>query len=156
MGLLDNVLATLSGVMAAGGQTQSGQSPLVGLLGSLGSGDQQQGHGLLAAAMGMVQQNGGLTGVLDKFRQNGMGQHADSWVNTGANMGVSADQVQQALGPSAIGQIASKLGISTGQAGSAMAQILPELINHLTPNGQVPENHQELLSKALAMLRGSS
>ena len=79
MGLLDNALATLSGVtMSASGPTQSGQSPLgVDFLSSLGSGDQQQPHGLLAAAMGLVQQNGGLTGVLDKFRQNGMAQHAD-------------------------------------------------------------------------------
>jgi uncharacterized protein YidB (DUF937 family) len=83
-----------------------------------------------------------------------MAQHADSWVSTGANVDISGDQLQQALGSSSIGNIASQLGMSNGQAGSAMAQILPELINQLTPNGQVPSDHSDLISKGLAMLTG--
>ncbi len=69
-------------------------------------------------------------------------------------MGISADQLQQVLGSPAIAQIASQLGLSNQQAGSAMAQLLPELVNHFTPQGQVPENHADLLSGALQLLRG--
>jgi uncharacterized protein YidB (DUF937 family) len=104
--------------------------------------------------MSMLQQHGGLTGVLDKFRENGMGQHADSWVGTGANMPISAEQVQQVFGESSISQVASQLGQSHGQASSALAQLLPQLIDHLTPQGQVPPDHEDLISKALGMLRG--
>ncbi len=157
MGLLDQLLAGLSGVPQATGQAQQpqpAQNPLSALLNNLGAGNQTQSTGLLGAAMAMVQQNGGLTGLLDKFRQSGMAQHADSWVGNGPNMNISADQVQQALGSSSIGQIASQLGISNGQASSAMARILPELVNHLTPNGQIPDNHNELIAKALSLLRG--
>ena len=89
-----------------------------------------------------------------RFRQSGMAPHADSWVSTGPNIGVSGDQLQQVFGASSIGNIAAQLGMSNGQASSAMAQILPELINQLTLDGQVPANHGDLISKGLAMLTG--
>jgi len=104
--------------------------------------------------MSLLQQNGGLPGVLDSFRQSGMAQHADSWVSTGPNVGISGDQLQQALGSSSIGNVASQLGLSHGQASSALAQILPELINQLTPSGQLPDNHSDLIAQGLAMLTG--
>ena len=69
-------------------------------------------------------------------------------------MGISGDQLQQVLGSSSIGNVASQLGMSHGQASSALAQILPELINQLTPSGQLPDNHADLLSQGLAMLTG--
>ena len=153
MGLLDGILGDVVGSALDSGATSGGQNPLGSLLGSLGGG-QAQGANLLSAAMSLLQQNGGLAGVLDSFRQNGMAQHADSWVSTGQNMGISADQLQQVLGSSSIGNIASQLGMSHGQAGSAMAQILPELINQLTPQGQLPSDHGDLISKGLSMLSG--
>jgi len=153
VGMIDGVLANLLGGMAGGAGPQSSQSSLASMLGSLGGGNQSQSASLLTAAMSMLQQNGGLSGVLDMFRQNGMGQHADSWVSTGANMPISGDQVQQVFGDQSMARAASQLGQSQGQAGSMMAQLLPELINHLTPQGQVPQNHQDLISKALGMLR---
>jgi uncharacterized protein YidB (DUF937 family) len=104
--------------------------------------------------MSLLQQNGGLAGVLNNFRQSGLAEHADSWVGTGPNMGISADQLQQALGSSSIGNVASQLGMSHGEAGSAMAQILPELINQLTPQGQLPADHADTITKALSMLSG--
>ena len=151
MGLLDGILGGVVG--SALGNTSMGgaQNPLGALLGSLGGG-QSQGANLLTAAMSLLQQNGGLNGVLDNFRQSGMAQHADSWVGTGANIGISGDQLQQVLGSSSIGNVASQLGMSNGQASSAMAQLLPELINQLTPDGQIPSDHGDLLSKGLAML----
>ena len=60
--------------------------------------------------------------------------------------------MQQTFG-SGLGNLAAQLGTSQGQAGSVLAQILPELVNQLTPNGQVPENHNDLLTQGLALLR---
>ncbi len=103
--------------------------------------------------MAMVQQNGGLPGVIDKLRASGLGQQADSWVGTGANANVSPDQLSQAFGNTGLGNLAAQLGTSNGQAGSILSQILPELVNQLTPNGQVPDNHSDLLSQGLALLK---
>ena len=99
-----------------------------------------------------LQQNGGLEGVLGKLRQGGLGQQADSWVSTGQNMNISADQLQQIFGSSTMRDLASQLGMPQEQAGSTMAQVLPELINQLTPQGQVPANGDEEIAEGLSML----
>lgn len=153
MGLLDGILGNVLAPALGSGATTGAQNPLGALLGILGGG-QGQGANLLTAAMSLLQQNGGLPGVLDSFRQSGMAQHADSWVSTGPNVGISGDQLQQVLGSSSIGDIASQLNMSHGQASSALAQVLPELVNQLTPSGQLPNNHGDLISQGLAMLAG--
>jgi len=102
--------------------------------------------------LSLLQQNGGLEGVLGRFRQGGLGQQADSWVGTGQNMNISPDQLQQIFGSSTIKDLASQLGVPEGQAGSTMAQLLPEVINQLTPKGQVPENGDEEIAQGLSML----
>jgi len=152
MGLLDGILSNVVGSLGSGA-VPGQQNPLGDLLSGLGGG-QGRGANLLTAAMSLLQQNGGLNAVLDSFRQNGMAQHADSWVSTGPNVGISGDQLQQVLGSSSIGDIASQLNMSHGQASSALAQVLPELINQLTPSGQLPNNHADLISQGLAMLTG--
>jgi len=147
MGLLDGLLGELMGSYLGGSQQRS----------PFGSGSQMQGGNmLLQIALMMLQQNGGLEGVLGKFRQGGLAQQADSWVGTGKNMDVSGDQVQEVFGPSTMGELASKLGMPTGQAGSVMAQILPELINQLTPQGQMPENSNQSISDELSKLANSA
>jgi uncharacterized protein YidB (DUF937 family) len=128
-----------------------------GLLNDVLGGAQQQAQGqspLLQAALGLIQQNGGLPGLISKFEQAGLGAHAASWVGNGANQPVTADQVHQALGGDAIAGIASQLGLDHGQVSGALAQLLPQLISNLTPNGQVPANHADLLSEGLALLAG--
>jgi uncharacterized protein YidB (DUF937 family) len=154
MGLLDGILGNVIGSMFGGSQAQN---PLGAILGSLagGSGSGGRGNALLQIALSMLQQNGGLEGVLGKFRQAGMGDQADSWVSTGPNMGISADQLQDVLGSRALGDIASKLGMSQDQAGSALSQILPELINQLTPQGQVPADSNNSVAEGLAALARS-
>jgi uncharacterized protein YidB (DUF937 family) len=154
MGLLDSILGEVGAATGASGQQSS--NPLGSVLASLAGGNQQQTANLLAAAMSMLQQNGGLGGALEKLRSSGLGAQVDSWVGTGANMAVSPDQLHQAFGGSALGNVASQLGFSQGQAGSAMARILPELINQLTPNGQMPDNAGDLLSRGLSMLRAGA
>jgi len=132
---------------------------LDGLLGSalggmLGGGGQQQSP-LLQIALQLLQQNGGVGGVLDKFRQGGYADQADSWQSTGQNMPISGNALQEVLGSGAIGQIAQQLGMSHGDAAGGLAQVLPQLIDQFTPHGQVPDNHNDMVEQALAMLTKS-
>jgi uncharacterized protein YidB (DUF937 family) len=155
MGLLDGLIGNVLGSMLGGNQGQ-GQDPLGSILGRLGSGNQtQSGNLLLQLALSMLQQNGGLEGILGKFREGGLSQQADSWVGTGQNMNISADQLQQIFGSSTVSDLASRLGMSEQQAGSEMAQLLPEVINRLTPEGQVPENSNEEIAQGLSTLANS-
>ena len=136
MGILDGVLGSVMGSVA----------------GTTG----QQNSGAMGAVMGLIQQNGGLGGVLEMFNTNGLAEQAKSWVSTGPNMDIDASHVQQVFGGDSIGALASQLGLSQDQAGGASAQLLPQLIDQFTPSGHVPENHQDVLSQALSMLRGAS
>ena len=155
MGLLDGLIGNVLGSMLGGNQGQ-GQDPLGSVMGRLGGANQQQsGNLLLQLALSMLQQNGGLEGILGKFREGGLSHQADSWVGTGQNMNISADQLQQVFGSSTINDLASRLGMSEQQAGSEMAQLLPEVINRLTPEGQVPENSNEEISQGLSALANS-
>jgi uncharacterized protein YidB (DUF937 family) len=86
----------------------------------------------------MLQQNGGLEGILGRFRQSGLSEQADSWVGTGQNMNLSPDQLQQTFGPAAIQDPAAQLGMSQDDASSAIAQLLPEVINRFTPRDGFP------------------
>jgi uncharacterized protein YidB (DUF937 family) len=156
MGLLDSLLSDVVGSATGVQGQQAAASPLDSILGSLAGGNQQQTGRLLAAAMTMLQQNGGLGGVLEMFRSSGLGAQADSWLGTGANMAVSGDQLHQVFGGSTLGNFASQLGMPQGQASSAMAQVLPELINQLTPRGQIPDNAGDLISRGLSTLRAGT
>ena len=159
MGLLDGILGSVVGAALGGNRTQTqSQDPLGAILSGLTRSDGGGGGSnmLLQLALSMLQQNGGLDGILGKFRQGGLGQQADSWVGTGQNMNVSADQLQEVLGPGTIGDIAAKLGLSHEQAGSAMSQVLPELINQLTPKGQVTGESDNSIADALESLTRSS
>ena len=152
MGLFDGIVGNVLGSMLSDNQSDN---PLGSVLSKLGGGNTAGGSPLLQIALSMLQQNGGLDEVLSKFRQGGMEQQANSWVSTGENMSISGEQVQQVFGSSAIGDMAAQLGMSHEEAGSTMAQVLPEVINHLTPQGQVPDNSNDLLSEGLSMLAKS-
>jgi len=150
MGLLDSLIGSVLGSALGGNQRQD---PLGQILGGLGGASRgQSGNLLLQAALLLLQQNGGLEGVLGRFRQGGLGQQADSWVGTGQNMGISPDQLQQIFGSSTLRDLASQLGLPQEQTGSTMAQVLPELINQMTPQGQVPTNGDEEIAEGLSML----
>ena len=133
MGLFDGMVGNVIESMLSGNQTQN---PLGA---RAGAGTAQRSNLLLQLALMILQQNGGLEGILGKFRQGGLSQQADSWVGTGQNMSISSDQLQQTFGSSAISDLAAQLGMSQDDASSAMAQLLPEVINRLTPEGRVPE-----------------
>lgn len=157
MGLLDGLIGSVLG-SALGGNRAQPQDPLSSILGGLMGGNTGGGGGgnmLLQLALSMLQQNGGLEGVLGKFRQSGMGAQADSWVSTGQNLPVSPNQLEQIFGSGALSDIASKLGMSQQDAGSAMSQVLPELINQLTPQGQVTQESHSSIGDALNSLARS-
>lgn len=153
MGLLDGLIGN---VLGSGPSSNQGQDPLGSVLGRLGGGNQpRSGNLLLQLALSMLQQNGGLEGILGKFRESGLSHQADSWVSTGQNMSISADQLQNVFGPSTISELASRLGVSEQQAGSEMAQVLPEVIDRLTPEGQLRENSDDEIAEGLSTLANS-
>src|SRR3974390_1604355 len=87
----------------------------------------------------MIQsQPGGLQGLVQSFHDKGLGGVVSSWVSTGQNLPISADQIHPVLGSDTVKQLAAKAGISPDAAGSSIAALLPTIIDHLTPNGQMP------------------
>jgi uncharacterized protein YidB (DUF937 family) len=157
MGLLDGLLGNVLGGALGGNRTQSqAQDPLSSIIGGL-TGGRGGGTGniLLQLALSMLQQQGGLGNVLGKFREAGMGSQADSWVSTGQNVNISPNQLEQVFGSGALNDIASKLGMSQEQAGSAMSQVMPELINQLTPQGQVTADSENSVAEGLDALSAS-
>jgi len=123
-------------------------------LGSLLGGTQQNGNSpLLEIAGSLLQGQGGLGGLLEKLNAGGLGEHAASWVGTGQNMPVDASQLAQALGHGTIGELASKFGLSADQVSSGLAQVLPQLIDKVTPNGST-HGADDLLQQGLSALGG--
>jgi uncharacterized protein YidB (DUF937 family) len=153
MGLLDGLIGNVLGSVLSGNRGQGGLGSVLGGLG--GGGQGARGSLLLQMALLLLQQNGGLQGVLGKLRTGGLSQQADSWVSTGQNMNISGDQLEQVFGSSAIRDVATRMGVSEQEAGSEMAQILPQIIDRLTPRGDVPENSEAEIEDGLSMLANS-
>ena len=107
-------------------------------------GDQSaQGAGTDMAGIvtGMLTQSGhgGLATLVQQLQASGLGDHLQSWISTGANLPVSGDQISSALGSDLIGKLAAQAGVSPSDAAGQLSQVLPQLINHLSPNGQLPD-----------------
>ena len=128
---------------------------VAGGLGQMLGGQQAQGaagdNPMLQVVMGLMNNSGGLSGLLDKFQQGGLGDLVQSWVGTGSNLPISAEQIQQVLGSGALGDIASKLGIQPEQAAGELSQALPNVVDKLTPGGQLPAEG-DLMATAQQML----
>lgn len=113
----------------------------------------ESGHPALAPIIQLIQsQPGGIGGLARKFEQGGLGEVCQSWIGGGPNQPVSPQQVQSVLGDSIVPQLATKMGVSPETASSHLADLLPGIVNHLTPNGAVPEQN-ELLSMGEGLLR---
>lgn len=95
------------------------------------------GAGVVTALNSLIQQHGGVQGVVTQLEQQGLSNTVRSWVGTGANQPISADQVHSAFG-SVISQIAAKTGMTPQELTQKIAQHLPAAIDHLTPQGTVP------------------
>jgi len=104
-------------------------------------------------AVDMFNQNGGLPGVLEKFKTAGFADAVASWVSTGANQQISADQVTQVFGNSTITAAADKLGMNSNEISAKIAEYLPQVVDRMTPNGEVGKDSGNLLATLLGMLK---
>lgn len=102
---------------------------------------------LLPLAMRWVQRNGGMGAVLDRFRQKGYGGQMQSWVSTGANEPLDDQAVEQVVGDQELRDMAQKLGVPEQEVRHAFAEIMPEMVNQLTPEGQLPQQADEVLDE---------
>jgi uncharacterized protein YidB (DUF937 family) len=116
-----------------------------------GAGDKQ--NEIIPIIINLISgQSGGLSGLIQKFAAKGLGDVVSSWVGTGKNLPISPDQIQDVLGADTIKNIASKLGVDTNAVTGQLSNLLPEVVNKLTPDGNVPEG--DILSKGMDMLNG--
>jgi uncharacterized protein YidB (DUF937 family) len=128
----------------------------LGALGNKGTdaaGGAEGQSGLLASVTELINQHGGVQGLLQKFQESGLGDQVASWIGHGENAPVSGQQIKDALGSDTVTQIAEKAGVTPDAASGGLAALLPQLIDKLTPNGQVPEGG-DLLSQGLNALKG--
>ena len=125
------------------------------VVGAMAGGQSGGNNALLETVMKMVSdpQNAGLQGLIQSFQQGGLGDIVNSWVSKGQNLPISAEQLQSVLGGSALGNIASQLGMNPEEASGSLASMLPQLIDSLTPNGEVPQGN-DLMAQGMEMLKG--
>jgi uncharacterized protein YidB (DUF937 family) len=107
---------------------------------------------LLPLAMRWVQRNGGMGAVLDKFRQKGFGRQTQSWVDTGANDTVDEQAVEQVVGREELREMAQRLGVPEQEVAQAFAEIMPEMVDKLSPDGQLPGEADEVLDEGARTL----
>jgi uncharacterized protein YidB (DUF937 family) len=123
MGLLDNLTSALS--------NQPGQP-----------GTANPTAAVISQVLTLIENRpGGLAGLMQSFQQNGLGHLFQSWVGTGQNLPVSTGQIQSTLGADATAKIAQATGIPQAEVESHLATLLPQLIDHMTPNGQLPQGN---------------
>jgi uncharacterized protein YidB (DUF937 family) len=127
MGFLDDVLKQSGGLSGVAEMVAKNPQIVTAVVSLLSTRDTSVGG------------SGGLGGLVSAFQQKGLGDMMSSWISTGPNPPISADQLKDVLGSDVLGQFASKAGVPQGQASSVLASLLPAVIDHLTPNGQVPQ-----------------
>src|SRR5262245_8681679 len=167
MGLLDDLLGGLAGQGMGGRAQQTGaggggmSSILVALMpvvlgmlanrggqgnalnpGAVGRG----GGGGLSDILGQVLGGaggggaaGGLGGLLDQLQRTGFGDQADSWVSRGANQPIPPDAMSQIFGRDGLEQISRQAGLSEEDTSRGLSQLLPEVVDRVTPDGKVPD-----------------
>lgn len=135
MGLLDGLLGSVLGGMA-GPQNQA-----------------QGGGQLLQMVLTMLQQNGGIEGLLAKMQQAGYGGQAQSWIGTRQNQPVPPDALSQIFGQGQLADIARQLGMSREDAAGGLARTLPDVVDRMTPEGRIPEDTNDLVAQTLAKLQ---
>lgn len=138
MGLFDSI---------AGQVAQQAASALSGNPGAGGNQIMSMLTGLLSNP-----EIGGIGGLVSAFQKNGLGDVVASWISNNTNLPISADQIQSALGQGPLQDVASKMGLSSGDVASALSERLPGLVDQLTPNGQLPSG--DLMAQGLGMLTG--
>ena len=122
----------LGGIL--GGRPQGGSSS-----GGLGGNPMLR---MLLPIVASMLMNGGLQKILGRLQQNGKGATGQSWVSTGPNEPVDAADIKAALDQGELAQIAQQLGVSEDEAGEAVAQVLPDVVDQATPSGELPDDEE--------------
>ena len=112
----------------------------MGLLDGILGGGQGSPIGAITDLLGG--QEGGLGGLMSAFEKGGLGGVAQSWIASGANLPISAEQIQSVLSSGMVADFAAKLGVDPTTAADTLAKILPQVVDHLTPDGQIPAGGQ--------------
>ena len=127
MGLFDQILSNVGDSLSGG---------MGGMVGSL------------------LENVGGVAGIVEKLNAAGLGDVAARWVGAGENLPINAEQIQSLLSGDTLSGLAEKLGVDPEQASGMVAQYLPGLVDSLTPDGIVPEGGADLASQGVALLKG--
>ena len=130
MGLLDSVAGAVAGKVMGNNQ-----------------------GGIAGMAVELFNQNGGIGGILDKFKAGGLGEVAASWVGTGANIAVSPEQISSVLGDGKIAEMAANMGVTPEVLSAQIAEHLPTVVDKMTPNGEVDADSGNTLSSILGMFK---
>jgi uncharacterized protein YidB (DUF937 family) len=114
----------------------------------------EEHSGALESIVNLVNnpETGGIAGLAQRFTEGGFGQEVASWIGTGQNLSISPQQIQAVIGNTPIQDMAGKMGLTPEQTASAIATLLPQVIDKLTPNGSLPEGG-DLLQQGLGMLK---
>lgn len=108
--------------------------------------------GLAQAVFGMlINRQDGLSGLISAFQSKGLGNIVSSWISTGQNLPISPEQLQDVVGPDQVKQLADSSGVSPDVAKAQLADILPRVVDRLTPDGSLPK--EPLAMNALDMLK---
>jgi uncharacterized protein YidB (DUF937 family) len=103
--------------------------------------------GLIGGAVGaemavavnqLIEKHGGVSGIVTQLQQQGLGATVNSWIGAGPNQPISADQVHQSFGPEVIRELAARTGMNPQDLAQKLSQVLPQVIDKLTPAGSVP------------------
>jgi len=97
------------------------------------------GAGMVSVVNGVLEKHGGVQGVVNEFERNGLGTTVKSWVSTGPNQPISADEVQRVLGPDLLQQLSQKSGVSVQDLSRKLAEVLPQAVDKMTPDGAIPK-----------------
>jgi uncharacterized protein YidB (DUF937 family) len=147
-GLGDILGGALGGALGGGGRGGGGGGGLGDVLGGMLGGGTGGAGGAGGIDLGGL---GGLGGLLEQFQRAGLGQQAQSWVSTGENQPLSPDAVEKVFGPGALDEIARRSGLSTTEASQGLAQLLPEVVDRVTPDGTLPDD-DSLQASVAAMI----
>jgi uncharacterized protein YidB (DUF937 family) len=160
-------LGDLLGAMLGGGR---GSGMPAGFPGGMGGGLGRTGGGLgglgmggggrnamlamlLPLAMQWVQRNGGIGAVLERFKQRGYDRQASSWVSTGQNEALDPQAVGELVGRDEMVRMSQELGVGEDEVADGFAEILPEMVDQLSPQGEVPPDADDVLGGGLVDLQ---
>ena len=97
------------------------------------------GAGMVSVVNGVIEKHGGLQGVVSEFEKHGLGPTVKSWVGTGPNQPISPEDLHRALGPDLLRQLSEKSGLSVQDLAQKLAQVLPQAVDTMTPDGTLPK-----------------